>query len=78
MPEKVKTKIELLFQHRIERRCAEMHLTTEEEEKWNSKDSRKMMESDLSSSSEDVEECYSNDVNLQTDSSEEEDEDGNW
>jgi hypothetical protein len=50
LPEKVKTKVELLFQHRIECRCAEMHLTMEEEEKWKSKDS-KVMKSDLSSSS---------------------------
>jgi hypothetical protein len=77
LPEKGKTKIELLFQHCIECRCMEMHLTMEEEEKWNSKDS-KVMESELSSSSEEEEECYSNNVNFHTDSGEEEDEDGNW
>ena len=72
LPEKVKTKIELLFQHRIERRCAEMHLTMEEEEKWKSKDSN-VMESDLSSSSGEEEECDSDDVNFDTESGEEED-----
>ncbi len=49
LPEKVRKKIELLFQHCIELKCAEMHLTMEEEEKWKSKDSH-VMESDLSSS----------------------------
>ena len=47
LPEKVKTKIELRFQHRIECRCAEMYLTRDEEDKWKSKDSN-VMESDLS------------------------------
>ena len=55
LPEKVKTKIELLFQHCIECRCAEMNPTVEEEKQWNSKDS-KVTESDLSSSSEEEEE----------------------
>ena len=77
LPEKVKTKIELLFQHCIEHRCTEMHLTMEEEEKWKSKDS-KVMELDLSSSSEEEEECDSDNVNFHTDSSEEEDEEGDW
>ena len=72
MPEKIRKKIELLFQHRIERRCAEMHLTMEEEEKWKSKDSN-VMESDLSSSSGVEEERDSNDVNFDTESGEEED-----
>ncbi len=76
LPEKVKTKIELLFQHCIECRCAEMHLTMEKEEKWKSKDSN-VMESDLSKSNREEEECNSNDVNFDTDSGEEEDEDGN-
>ena len=72
LPEKVKTKIELLFQHRIERRWAEMHLTIEVEEKWKSKDSN-VMESDLSSSGGEEEEHDSNNVNFVTESGEEED-----
>ncbi len=72
LPEKVKTKIELLFQHRIERRCAEMHLTMKEEEKWKSKNSN-VMESDLSSSGGEEEEHDSNNVNFDTESGEEED-----
>ena len=72
MPEKVRKKIELLFQHRIERRCVEMHLTMKEEEKWKSKDSN-VMESDLSRSSGEEEERNSDDVNFDTESDEEED-----
>ena len=74
LPEKVRKKIELLFQHRIERRCAEMHLTMEEEEKWKSEDSH-VMESGLSSSGEEEEEHDSDDVNFE---SEGEDYDGKW
>ena len=54
-----------------------MHLTVEDEEKWKSKDS-KVTESDLSSSSEEEEERFSEDANFHTDSSEEEDEKGDW
>ncbi len=75
MPEKIRKKIELLFQHRIERRCAEMHLTMEEEEKWKSKDSY-VMETDLSSSGGEEEEHDSDDVNFDTEG-EEEDYNGN-
>ena len=72
LPEKVRKKIELLFQHCTERRCAEMHLTMEEEEKWKSKDSN-VMESGLSSSGGEEEEHDSNNVNFVTESGEEED-----
>ncbi len=76
LPVKVKTKIELRFQHCIERRCTVMYLTMDEEDKWKSKDSN-VMGSDLSSSSGEEEECDSNDVDFHTDSGEEEAEDGN-
>ena len=65
LPERVKKRIELLFEHRIKRRCAEMQLTIEEEGKWKSEESH-VMESDLSSSGEEEEEHDSNDVNLES------------
>ena len=65
LPEKVRTKIELRFEHRIKRRCDEMQLTMEEEEKWKSEDSH-VMESGLSSSGEEEEEHDSDDVNLES------------
>lgn len=74
--EKVKTKIELLFQHHIECRCTEMHLTIKEEKKWKSKDLN-VMESYLSSSGGEEEEHDSNDVNFDTESGEEENYNGN-
>ena len=64
-PEKVRKRIELLFEHRIKRRCEEMQLTMEEEEKWKSEDSH-VMESGLSSSGEEEEEHDSDDVNLES------------
>ena len=66
LPEKVRTKIELRFEHRIKRRCDEMQLTMEEEEKWKSEDSH-VMESGLSSSGEEEEEHDSDDVSLESD-----------
>ena len=65
LPERVKKRIELLFEHRIKRRCAEMQLTIEEEGKWKSEESH-VMESDLSSSGEEEEEHDSDDVNLES------------
>ena len=65
LPEKVRKKIELLFQHHIKCRCAEMHMTMEEEEKWKSEDSH-VMESGLSSSGEEEEEHDSDDVNFES------------
>ena len=50
---------------RIKRRCDEMQLTMEEEEKWKSEDSH-VMESGLSSSGEEEEEHDSDDVNLES------------
>ena len=73
--EKVKTKIELLFQHRCERRCTEMHLTVEEEKQSLKSNHAKVMELDHPSSSEEEEEHNTDDVNFHTDSSEEEDDD---
>jgi len=65
LPERVKKRIELLFEHRIKRRCAEMQLTIEEEGKWKLEESH-VMESDLSSSGEEEEEHDSDDVNLES------------
>ena len=65
LPENVRTKIELRFEHRIKRRCDEMQLTMEEEEKWKSEDSH-VMESGLSSSGEEEEEHDSDDVSLES------------
>ena len=65
LPENVRTKIELRFERRIKRRCDEMQLTMEEEEKWKSEDSH-VMESGLSSSGEEEEEHDSDDVNLES------------
>ena len=65
LPERVKKRIELLFEHRIKCRCEEMQLTMEEEEKWKSEDSH-VMESGLSSSGEEEEEHDSDDVNFES------------
>ena len=65
LPEKVRKRIELLFEHRIKRRCAEMQLTIEEEGKWKSEESH-VMESDLSSSGEEEEEHDSDDVSFES------------
>ena len=65
LPENVRTKIELRFEHRIKRRCDEMQLTMEEEEKWKYQDSY-VMESGLSSSGEEEEEHDSDDVSFES------------
>ena len=65
LPEKVRKRIELLFEHRIKRRCEEMQLTMEEEEKWKYQDSY-VMESGLSSSGEEEEKRDSDDVNFES------------
>jgi hypothetical protein len=69
LPQDVISQIQLLYHHRIERRCAELQLTIEAEEEWNP-DNTFIDELGLSDSGEELEEHDSDDImfyNVSTD-----------
>jgi hypothetical protein len=68
LPQDVINKIQLLYRHRIERWCAELQLTIEEEEEWDPNNAL-IDELDLSDSGEESEEHDSDEVNFYHDSS---------
>jgi hypothetical protein len=68
LPQDVINKIQLLYHHRIKRRCAELQLTIEEEEEWDP-DNALIDKLNLSDSGEESEEHDSDDVNFYHDSS---------
>ena len=70
MPVDVIVKIETLFLHRVERRCAELGLSVYEEKQW-TPDLDLLDEIDLSDSGEESEEHSSDDVNYYSGSSSE-------
>jgi hypothetical protein len=73
LPQDVINKIQLLYHHHIERRCAELQLAVEEEEEWDPDNALidKLNQSDLG---EELEEHDSDDVNFYHDSSNDHDE----
>ncbi len=73
LPKDVINKIQLLYHHCIEHRCAELQLTVEEEEEWDP-DNALIDELDLSDSGEESEEHNSDDINFYHDSSDDDDE----
>jgi hypothetical protein len=72
LPQDVINKIQLLYHHPIERRCAELQLTIEKEEEWDP-DSALIDELDLLDLGEESEEHNSDDVNFYHDSSDDDD-----
>ncbi len=75
LPQDVINKIQLLYRHRIERRCAELQLTVEEEEEWDP-DNALIDRLDLLDLGEESEEHDSDDVNFYHDSSNNDDKEG--
>jgi hypothetical protein len=72
LPQDVINKIQPLYRHHIERRCAELQLIVEEEEEWDP-DNALIDKLDLSDSGEESEEHNSDDVNFYHDSSDNDD-----
>ena len=69
-------KIRLLYEQRIERRCADFNLTIMEEKQWDSSNFKTDPDDDVYSSGEESEEHDSDVVNIYTSSSEEDDSSG--
>jgi hypothetical protein len=72
LPQDVMNKIQLLYHHRIERRCAKLQLIVEEEEEWDP-DNALIDKLELSDLGEESEEHDSDDVNFCHDSSDNDD-----
>ncbi len=68
MPQDVINKIQLLYRHRIERWCAKLQLTIEEEEEWDP-DNALIDELNLLDLGKETKEHNSDDVNFYHDSS---------